>query len=221
MFMLYCTLPYNTECSKLDHPVGGLVVMEGTQTDDIAMYTCYDGLYVYGAVTRVCMNNSQWSGQQPDCLRKHTHTCIHQLLLLRVQIGLAVFNNIFIGLLAGIETSFSVNTIISLFIIVAIAIAVTIVVIVGRWRKRKLKKSKKITQNIYDVQTLEMSLSVLPEDQKTLTHNPGNTSQDIFLDGTNATLDDSEEMAQLSTSPTAQESVMLCEMNADGPANQL
>lgn len=82
VFML-CFLPYNTECSELDDPVGGLVSVNGIKTNDVAVYSCYVGLYVHGNETRVCMNNSQWSGKPPECRRKHTNIFIHQLLPLR------------------------------------------------------------------------------------------------------------------------------------------
>lgn len=104
------------------------------------------------------------------------------------------------------------------------AIAVTVVVIIGRWRK----KIKKRTRNYSGVPGLSMppiSLTMLPPDRKPLRPVCDSVNSSQNLDVANASFDadanNDSDVAQLSTSPAEQESVIPSEVNASGPANQL
>ena len=51
----------------LDDPSNGSVIVNGVLTDDTADYSCDEGFELVGERTRVCMNDSQWSGEAPEC----------------------------------------------------------------------------------------------------------------------------------------------------------
>ena len=59
-----------TECPCLDDIPNGSVSLSGNTTGDIAMYTCDDVFELVGDPTRVCMNDTTWSGEPPTCRRK-------------------------------------------------------------------------------------------------------------------------------------------------------
>ena len=54
-------------CSLLDNPRNGTVVVDGFSAGDAAVYSCNEGFELVGEMTRVCMNNTQWSGEAPEC----------------------------------------------------------------------------------------------------------------------------------------------------------
>ena len=64
-----------TECPSLDDIPNGSVSLSGNTTGDIAVYTCDDGFELVGDPTRVCMNDTTWSGEPPTCRRKLKQQC--------------------------------------------------------------------------------------------------------------------------------------------------
>ena len=63
------------ECPSLDDIPNGSVSLSGNTTGDIAVYTCDDGFELVGDPTRVCMNDTTWSGEPPTCRRKLKQQC--------------------------------------------------------------------------------------------------------------------------------------------------
>ena len=58
---------FSIECPILPTIPNGLVIQTGTTTGDVATYTCNQGFELNGPPTRVCMSDSTWSGQAPEC----------------------------------------------------------------------------------------------------------------------------------------------------------
>ena len=65
---------FSTECPRLDDPPDGTVSVTGYSIGDTATYSCDDGFDLVGEAMRTCMDNSQWSGDAPQCIsRKYTY----------------------------------------------------------------------------------------------------------------------------------------------------
>ena len=54
-------------CPDLDDPDNGAVTVNGRGAGDTADYSCNTGYELVGDMTRTCMSNSQWSGEEPSC----------------------------------------------------------------------------------------------------------------------------------------------------------
>ena len=54
-------------CPDLTAPENGNVTVTGYRTGDTAQYSCVGEYELVGDQTRMCMSNSQWSGQTPSC----------------------------------------------------------------------------------------------------------------------------------------------------------
>ena len=71
-------------CPDLTAPENGAVMVNGRRTGDTAEYSCNVGYELVGDQTRMCMSNSQWSGQTPSCQissGNELHAYIHVYLL--------------------------------------------------------------------------------------------------------------------------------------------
>ena len=71
----------------MSSPGNGAVTENGFTTGHTAVYSCEDGFELVGDMTRVCMNNSEWTGQTPSCQiipgnELHVNLCISYRLML-------------------------------------------------------------------------------------------------------------------------------------------
>lgn len=59
-------------CPTLSNPANGLVVMSTNSVDSTAGYFCKDGFRFREGdpIVRICMQNGEWSGIEPQCIRK-------------------------------------------------------------------------------------------------------------------------------------------------------
>ena len=65
-------------CPDLEDPLNGMVDQSGKTPGSIAAYFC-DALYQVvppESAVRVCMENGQWSGQEPTCEREKVCMCV-------------------------------------------------------------------------------------------------------------------------------------------------
>ena len=68
---------FSTECPRLDDPPDGTVSVTGYSIGHFATYSCDDGFDLVGEAVRMCMDNSQWSGDAPQCIsREYTYMYI-------------------------------------------------------------------------------------------------------------------------------------------------
>ena len=56
-------------CPQLDNPQNGRVSVDGQTVGSTANYDCDVGFEPSGSLTRVCMQDGQWSGEEPSCIR--------------------------------------------------------------------------------------------------------------------------------------------------------
>lgn len=59
-----------TECSDLKDPPNGQVFLTGTTVSSTATYICDNDFRLQGERNRVCQVTSEWSGEEPTCVRK-------------------------------------------------------------------------------------------------------------------------------------------------------
>ena len=55
------------QCPVLNNIGNGQVTVTGYDIGDRATYSCRSGYELIGITNRVCQNNGQWSGQEPQC----------------------------------------------------------------------------------------------------------------------------------------------------------
>ena len=60
----------SAECSPLEDPLDGSVTVDSFSLGSTAVYSCDEGFDLVGEAMRTCMNNSQWSGEAPQCMRR-------------------------------------------------------------------------------------------------------------------------------------------------------
>ena len=56
------------ECEVLLDPLNGMVMLMGTSSGSMAMYTCVMGFMLEGDMTRTCQLDGEWSGEEPVCI---------------------------------------------------------------------------------------------------------------------------------------------------------
>ncbi len=56
-------------CPELGDPVNGSVDVDGNTPGSTASYECGDGFALVGNQSRVCLDNGEWSGEEPQCIR--------------------------------------------------------------------------------------------------------------------------------------------------------
>ena len=54
-------------CPPLENPDNGDVSIMGMGFCSIATYTCGSGYFLVGSSERVCLENGEWSGDEPSC----------------------------------------------------------------------------------------------------------------------------------------------------------
>ena len=59
------------ECEDLPNPENGQVTLSGTTPGSTATYICNNGFMLQGVSSRNCMDDGEWSGEAPTCVRKY------------------------------------------------------------------------------------------------------------------------------------------------------
>lgn len=65
--LLYSVMPvllYFSACEDLSNPQNGEILFTGRST---AQYSCDPGFYLEGEDSRMCFENTSWSGMEPTC----------------------------------------------------------------------------------------------------------------------------------------------------------
>lgn len=58
------------DCGNLPDPENGMVDISSTYRSSVATYSCDEGYFVVGVVSRLCQEDGMWSDQEPICTRK-------------------------------------------------------------------------------------------------------------------------------------------------------
>ena len=58
-------------CEDLPDPDNGQVDLSGNIPGSTATYTCNNGFMLQGVSPRNCMDDGEWSGEEPTCARKY------------------------------------------------------------------------------------------------------------------------------------------------------
>lgn len=66
-FLLHCHPSPGITCPVLSNPANGQVLVDSRVFGSVAIYVCDDGFVLVGEGTRVCSENGQWSGTEPQC----------------------------------------------------------------------------------------------------------------------------------------------------------
>ena len=57
-------------CPSLPNPGNGIVDVRGNQPGDTAVYSCNPGFTLDGEGARTCVEDGEWSGDEPTCISK-------------------------------------------------------------------------------------------------------------------------------------------------------
>lgn len=55
------------DCGNLTSPLQGYVSIAESTFGSIANYSCFEGYEIEGNTTRTCLENGNWSGNDPTC----------------------------------------------------------------------------------------------------------------------------------------------------------
>ena len=61
-------------CPTLENPTNGRVRVSGQTVGSRAIYSCNPGYKIDGNSRRRCMDDGQWSGEDPRCVRTLAHS---------------------------------------------------------------------------------------------------------------------------------------------------
>ena len=68
-------------CPQLDNPPNGEVSVEGQTVGSTANYVCDIGFELIGVLKRVCLQDGQWSDDEPSCIRTYLWLFFEQAIV--------------------------------------------------------------------------------------------------------------------------------------------